>query len=59
MLNCRHPFPRQHAEGEAKIAWDQEELSLHGLQILLTQSIEAISFLLLLSDYKLADIIAK
>jgi nuclear pore complex protein Nup155 len=54
-----HPFPRHQAEGDAKIAWDQEELSLHGLQTLLKQAIEAISFVLLLNDYKLPDVIAK
>jgi nuclear pore complex protein Nup155 len=54
-----HPFPRHQAEGDAKTAWDQEELSLHGLQTLLKQAIEAISFVLLLNDYKLADVIAK
>lgn len=54
-----HPFPRHQAEGDAKVAWDQEELSLHGLQVLLKQAIEAISFVLLLNDYKLPDVIAK
>ncbi|WOO79208.1 putative nucleoporin [Vanrija pseudolonga] len=54
-----HPFPRHQAEGDAKLAWDQEELSLHGLQVLLKQAIEAISFVLLLNDYKLPDVIAK
>lgn len=46
-------------EGEAKIAWAQEEMSLHGLNILLKQAVEAISFVLLLSDYKITDIVAK
>ncbi|KAL7424377.1 hypothetical protein Q5752_000059 [Cryptotrichosporon argae] len=54
-----HPFPRHQAEGDAKLAWDQEELSLHSLQLLLKQAVEAISFVLLLSDYKLPDIIAR
>ena len=47
------------AEGDAKIAWDQEELSLHGLQVLLKQAIEAISFVLLLNDYKISDTILR
>lgn len=54
-----HPFPRYQAEGDAKLAWEQEELSLHGLNVLLKQAIEAISFILLLADYKLPDVIAK
>ncbi|OCF37542.1 nuclear pore complex protein Nup155 [Kwoniella heveanensis BCC8398] len=54
-----HPFQRYQAEGEAKIAWDQEDMSIHGLQVLLKQAVEAISFILLLSDYKISDIIAK
>lgn len=54
-----HPFPRYQAEGDAKLAWEQEELSLHGLNVLLKQAVEAISFILLLSDYKLPDVIAK
>ncbi|WWD22088.1 hypothetical protein CI109_106577 [Kwoniella shandongensis] len=54
-----HPFQRYQTEGDAKIAWDQEEMSLHGLQVLLKQAVEAISFILLLSDYKMSDIIAK
>jgi len=47
------------AEGDAKLAWDQEELSLHGLQALLKQAIEAISFILLLNDYKMSEIIVR
>ncbi|WVR04455.1 hypothetical protein IAU60_001458 [Kwoniella sp. DSM 27419] len=54
-----HPFQRYQAEGEAKLAWDQEEMSIHSLQTLLKQAVEAISFVLLLSDYKISDIIAK
>jgi nuclear pore complex protein Nup155 len=54
-----YPFPRHHAEGDVKVAWDQEELSLHALRILVTQTIEAISFVLLLADYKMGDIVAK
>lgn len=54
-----HPFPRMQAEGTAKLAWDQEELSLHGLSVLLKQAIEGISFMLLLNDYKLPDIVAR
>ncbi|WVQ84070.1 hypothetical protein IAT38_006215 [Cryptococcus sp. DSM 104549] len=54
-----NPFQRYQVEGEAKIAWDQEELSIHGLTVLLKQAVEAISFVLLLSDYKIIDIIAK
>lgn len=34
-------------------------MSLHGLNILLKQAVEAISFVLLLSDYKITDIVAK
>ena len=41
------------------MAWDQEELSLHGMQVLLKQAIEAISFVLLLNDYKMSEIIAR
>jgi len=47
------------AEGDAKLAWDQEDLSLHGLQVLLKQAIEAISFVLLLNDYKMSEIIIR
>ncbi|KAK4686014.1 hypothetical protein P7C73_g4121, partial [Tremellales sp. Uapishka_1] len=54
-----HPFPRNQADGDIKIAWDQEELSLHGLAVLLKQSVEAISFVLLLLDYKISDVIAR
>lgn len=54
-----HPFPRHQAEGDGKIAWDQEEASTEGLKLLLKQAIEAISFVLLLADYKLPDVIAK
>ncbi|WRT64996.1 uncharacterized protein IL334_001937 [Kwoniella shivajii] len=54
-----HPFQRYQAEGDAKIAWDQEDMSIHGLEILLKQAVEAISFILLLSDYKLSDIILR
>lgn len=54
-----HPFPRHQADGDMKIAWEQEELSVHGLKTLLKQSIEAISFVLLLADYRLPDIVAK
>lgn len=59
LYRLRHPFPRHQAEGDAKTAWDQEELSLHGLAVLLKQAIEAISFVLLLSDYKLPEIVAR
>ncbi|TYJ54289.1 hypothetical protein B9479_005048 [Cryptococcus floricola] len=54
-----HPFQRYQVDGEAKLAWDQEELSFHGLNVLLKQAVEAISFVLLLQDYKISDIIAK
>nr|XP_018265732.1 nuclear pore complex protein Nup155 [Kwoniella dejecticola CBS 10117]OBR87890.1 nuclear pore complex protein Nup155 [Kwoniella dejecticola CBS 10117] len=54
-----HPFQRYQAEGDAKIAWDQEDMSIHGLEVLLKQAIEAISFVLLLSDYKISDIILR
>lgn len=54
-----YPFPRSHAEGDTKVAWDQEELSLHGLGVLVRQTIEAISFVLLLADYKIGEIVAK
>lgn len=54
-----HPFPRHQAEGDGKLAWDQEEASIEGLKLLLKQAIEAISFVLLLADYKLPDVIAK
>ena len=54
-----HPFPRHQADGDQRLAWEQEELSMHGLTTLLKQSIEAISFILLLADYKLPDVIAK
>ncbi|EIW68747.1 hypothetical protein TREMEDRAFT_63207 [Tremella mesenterica DSM 1558] len=54
-----HPFPRHQAEGDAKLAWDQEELSLHGMGVLVKQAVEAISFVLLLADYKISDVIAR
>lgn len=54
-----HPFPRHQAEGDGKVAWDQEEASAESLMLLLKQAIEAISFVLLLADYKLPDVIAK
>ena len=54
-----HPFPSHRAEGEKKIAWDQEELSLDGLYKLIKQASEAISFMLLLNDYKLPDLVAR
>ncbi|BEJ12146.1 hypothetical protein CspHIS471_0206060 [Cutaneotrichosporon sp. HIS471] len=54
-----HPFPRHQAEGDGKRAWDVEEASTEGLKLLLKQAIEAISFVLLLADYKLPDVIAK
>ena len=47
------------AQGDAKLAWDQEELSLSALQALLKNVIEAISLLDLLDKYKLPDIVAK
>ena len=59
LLICRNPFPRHVAQGDAKLAWDQEELSLSALQALLKNVIEAISFLDLLDKYKLPDIAAK
>nr|XP_019008734.1 nuclear pore complex protein Nup155 [Kwoniella pini CBS 10737]OCF47515.1 nuclear pore complex protein Nup155 [Kwoniella pini CBS 10737] len=54
-----HPFQRYQAEGDAKVAWDQEDMSIHGLEVLLKQAIEAISFILLLSDYKISDVILR
>ncbi|WWC87143.1 uncharacterized protein L201_002029 [Kwoniella dendrophila CBS 6074] len=54
-----HPFQRYQAEGDAKVAWDQEDLSIHGLEVLLKQAVEAISFVLLLSDYKISDVILR
>ena len=59
LILFRHPFQRYQVEGDARMAWDQEEMSLHGLQVLLKQSIEAISFVLLLSDYKISDVIMR
>jgi len=59
VADIRHPFPRHQADGDVKLAWDQEELSLHGMQILLKQAVEAISFVLLLSDYKISEIILR
>ena len=47
------------AEGDIKLAWDQEELSVEGLRKLLKQAIEAISFILLLDDYRITEIIAR
>lgn len=58
-LTGRHPFPSAHAEGEAKIPWEQEALSLNGLGILMRQAVEAISFILLLNDFKLSDIVSR
>jgi nuclear pore complex protein Nup155 len=59
LLIFRNPFPRHVAQGDAKLAWDQEETSLAALQALLKNVIEAISFLDLLDKYKLPDIVAK
>jgi nuclear pore complex protein Nup155 len=59
LLIYRNPFPRHVAQGDAKLAWDQEETSLSALQALLKNVIEAISFLDLLDKYKLPDIVAK
>ncbi|KAM0752957.1 nucleoporin-domain-containing protein [Meredithblackwellia eburnea MCA 4105] len=42
----------------AAVAYQAEQASLAGLSRLLTQSVEAISFVLLLIDYKISDIIA-
>lgn len=58
-MRARNPFPRHVAQGDAKIAWDQEELSLAALHSLLKNVIEAISFLDLLDKYKLPEIVAK
>jgi nuclear pore complex protein Nup155 len=58
-LMDRYSFPRVQAEGDAKVAWDQEDLSLHGLTVLLKQSIEAIAFVILLSDYNISEIAAR
>ncbi|KIM48278.1 hypothetical protein M413DRAFT_439999 [Hebeloma cylindrosporum] len=40
-------------------AWKAEQNSVSELQMLLTRSIEALSFVLLLSDYRLGELIAK
>jgi hypothetical protein len=34
-LTNRNPFPRHVAQGDAKLAWDQEELSLSAFKALL------------------------
>ncbi|ORX34408.1 Non-repetitive/WGA-negative nucleoporin C-terminal-domain-containing protein [Kockovaella imperatae] len=54
-----NPFPRMQAEGDIKLAWDQEESSVEALKKLLNQAIEAISFILLLNDYRISEIIAR
>lgn len=43
---------------QAAVAYKAEQTSLNGLRLLLTQSVEALSFILLLIDYKISDIIA-
>lgn len=45
-------------DGSDRLAWEQEELSMNGLQLLMKQATEAISFVLLLVDYKLGDVVA-
>lgn len=54
-----YPFPRPQSDGDVKIAWDQEEMSLHGLGLLVQQTVEAINFVCLLADHKLGEIVAK
>lgn len=59
LMTSRYAFPRGQAEGDKKTAWDQEELSLHAMGVLIKQAIEAISFVLLLNDYKMPDVVAR
>ncbi|GAA5823999.1 hypothetical protein JCM11251_003374 [Rhodosporidiobolus azoricus] len=51
-------LPDSSRAGHNASAYAAEQNSLSALRLLLTQSVEAISFVLLLIDYKLADIVA-
>ncbi|KAK4336201.1 Nucleoporin NUP157 [Rhodotorula toruloides] len=52
------PLPDSSRAGHNAAAYAAEQASLSALRLLLTQSVEAISFILLLIDYKLQDIVA-
>jgi nuclear pore complex protein Nup155 len=54
-------FPRMQADDDpsARRAWDQEEHSVHALNVLVKQALEAIAFVQLLADYKLGDVVAR
>ncbi|GAA5993501.1 hypothetical protein JCM10908_000619 [Rhodotorula pacifica] len=51
-------IPDSSRAGHNAAAYAAEQASLSALRLLLTQSVEAISFILLLIDYKLSDIVA-
>ncbi|GAA6057256.1 hypothetical protein JCM3770_003825 [Rhodotorula araucariae] len=51
-------LPDSSRAGHNAAAYAAEQTSLSALRLLLTQSVEAISFVLLLIDYKLSDIVA-
>nr|ODO01102.1 hypothetical protein L204_01827 [Cryptococcus depauperatus CBS 7855] len=54
-----HPFQRYQVADEDRVAWDQENLSIQGLLSLIKRTLEVISFLLLLSDYKITEVITR
>ncbi|BGP18726.1 hypothetical protein JCM10213_009205 [Rhodosporidiobolus nylandii] len=51
-------LPDSSRTGHNAAAYSSEQSSLSALRLLLTQSVEAISFVLLLIDYKLSDIVS-
>ncbi|KAF9244625.1 nucleoporin [Melanogaster broomeanus] len=53
------PTASRSTVGHEQEAWKAEQNSVAQLQALLTRTIEAISFVLLLSDYRLGELIAK
>ncbi|KAG9314302.1 nucleoporin [Chiua virens] len=53
------PAASRNTVGHEQEAWKAEQNSVAQLQVLLTRTIEAISFVLLLSDYRLGELIAQ
>ncbi|KAH0838249.1 nucleoporin [Lanmaoa asiatica] len=53
------PAASRNTVGHEQEAWKAEQSSVAQLQALLTRTIEAISFVLLLSDYRLGELIAQ
>ncbi|KAG8219746.1 nucleoporin [Butyriboletus roseoflavus] len=53
------PATSRNTMGHEQEAWKAEQSSVTQLQALLTRTIEAISFVLLLSDYRLGELIAQ